>query len=96
MLTAGGSYKLPRFQIDAGFGVVLEGTRSDSRTCNPAVVAPPQGCGPGGAVQPLDQRQGPDPVNPLVVSMSQAENPVNQGTFKSHYLMFMLGASTWF
>lgn len=96
MLTAGGSYKLPRFQIDAGFGVVLEGTRSDSRSCNPALVVPPQGCGAGGAVQPLDQRQGPDPVNPLVVSMSQAENPINEGTYKSHYLMFMLGASTWF
>lgn len=97
MITAGGSYKLPRVQIDAGFGVALQGTRSDSRTCNPALNPSMQeGCGPGGSVQGLDDRQGPDPINPLVVPTSQAENPVNQGTFKSHYLLFMIGVSTWF
>jgi hypothetical protein len=46
--------------------------------------------------QPLEDRQGPDPINPIVAPGSQLENPVNQGTFKSHYLLFMLGASTWF
>jgi long-subunit fatty acid transport protein len=96
LLTAGGSYKLPRVQINAGFGIALQGTRSDSRTCNPDAVSPPQGCGPNGAVQSLDDREGPDPIKPLVVTSSQAENPINQGTFKSHYLMFMIGASTWF
>jgi hypothetical protein len=96
LITAGGSYKLSRVQIDAGFGVALQGTRTDSRTCNPPLTSPPQGCGPGGAVQPLDSREGPDPINPLVVTNAQAENPINQGTYKSHYVMFMLGASTWF
>jgi len=97
MLAVGGSYKLPRVSIDAGFGVILEGTRTDSRMCNPALNAGMQeGCGPGGSVQPLDERGGPDPINPLVVPTSQAENPINQGTFSSHYLMFMIGASTWF
>ena len=31
-----------------------------------------------------------------VVPQQQTESPVNLGEFKSHYVMFMLGASTWF
>jgi long-subunit fatty acid transport protein len=102
-LSFGGSYKMSRVQIDAGFGAVLEGTRTDSRNCNPVVDpsknSPPQnvpysGCGPGDIQQALGDRKGPDPINP--VQKDQLENPVNQGTFKSHYLMFMLGVSTWF
>jgi hypothetical protein len=57
---------------------------------------PQQGCGPGNTFQPVEDRQGPDPINPLVVPDSQAENPINQGTMKSHYMLFMLGMSTWF
>ncbi|HTL34842.1 MAG TPA: outer membrane protein transport protein [Kofleriaceae bacterium] len=105
-LAAGASYKMSRVQIDAGFGVVLEGTRTDSRNCNPVPdpskqSAPPQnvpfsGCGPGDVQQAIDDRQGPDPVNPINTPESQLENPVNQGTYTSHYLMFMLGVSTWF
>jgi hypothetical protein len=49
--------------------------------------------GTPGTDNPVDQRHGPDPINPIVVSNVQAENPVNEGTFKSHYLFFMLGAS---
>lgn len=101
MLSAGGSYRLPSFQIDAGFGAILEGTRSSSRNCNPVQNPPPMtplytGCGPNGEQQTVDNRQGPDPINPLVLPESQLENPTNQGTYKSHYLMFMLGVSTWF
>lgn len=95
--TIGGSYKLPRVSIDLGFGYIHQGTRTDSRTCNPVLQAPPyEGCGPNGEQQPLADRQGPDPVNPIVNADQQLENPVNQGTFKSHYLLFMLGMSTWF
>jgi hypothetical protein len=96
MIAAGASYALPRVRFDLGFGTILEGTRTDSRTCNPAVVSPAEGCGPGMAVQPIADRQGPDPVNPLVVPESQLESPINQGTYKSHYVLFMLGATTWF
>ncbi|HEY5926685.1 MAG TPA: outer membrane protein transport protein [Kofleriaceae bacterium] len=96
ILTAGGSYRLSRVQIDAGFGYLHQGTRTDSRDCNPVIGSPQMGCGSGGAVQPLDERQGPDPINPLVAPISQAESPVNQGTYKSHYLLIMLGMSTWF
>jgi long-subunit fatty acid transport protein len=96
MIAAGASYALPRVRIDLGFGTIFEGTRESSRNCNPAVTSPASGCGPGGAVQPISDRQGPDPTNPLVVPEAQSESPVNQGTFKSHYLLFMLGATTWF
>jgi long-subunit fatty acid transport protein len=97
MIAAGASYKMKQLQIDAGFGVILEGTRTDQRTCNP--TASSQGClgTPGYAAgtgeNTTDHRQGPDPINPIVVSSVQAENPVNEGTFKSHYLFFLLGAS---
>lgn len=101
MLSAGGSYRLPRFQIDAGFGAILEGTRSTSANCNP--VANPAGtsplytgCSASGEQQAPADRQGPDPINPLVLPDQQLESPTNQGTYKSHYLMFMLGVSTWF
>jgi len=33
---------------------------------------------------------------PILDAEHQSENPVNEGTYKSHYLMFMLGVSTWF
>jgi len=54
------------------------------------------GCSSSGEQQPVENRQGPDPINPVNTPSSQIENPVNQGTYKSHYLMFMLGMSTWF
>jgi hypothetical protein len=38
-------------------------------------------------------RQGPDPTNPLLTPDTQFENPYNQGSIKSHYLMFMMGFS---
>ena len=97
LATVGGSFRMSRVQIDAGFGYIHQGTRTDSRTCNPILDAPPyEGCGPNGEQQALPDRRGPDPINPIVNPDQQLENPVNQGTFKSHYLMFMLGMSTWF
>jgi hypothetical protein len=45
---------------------------------------------------PLADRQGPDPINPLVVPEQQFQSPVNQGVFESRYVMFMLGATAWF
>lgn len=94
LVTVGGSYKLPNVSIDLGFGYVHEGTRTDSRDCNP--TSSMEGCGPGGELQPVEDRQGPDPIYPVNRPDMQVESPVNQGTFKSHYLMFMLGMSTWF
>ncbi|MFT3692417.1 MAG: outer membrane protein transport protein [Kofleriaceae bacterium] len=103
MLSVGASYKLPKWKFDAGFAVILEGTRYNNRGCNPSGNVGDTGCGPNGQTQPVDgyngdtpSRTGPDPINPAVNPDGQSESPVNQGEYKSHYLMFMLGAQTWF
>jgi long-subunit fatty acid transport protein len=100
---AGASYKLPKWSFDAGFAVILEGTRTQNRNCNPSSAAGMMGCNGDGTEGAVDGygtggpvRQGPDPLNPLLAPNVQAENPVNQGTFSSHYLMIMFGASTRF
>ena len=97
-VAAGAAYKMKRVQIDAGFGAILEGSPSNPGTCNPmpSMTQPRPGCASDGSEQPVDRRKGPDPINPLNVPMSQLESPVNQGDYKAHYLMFMLGMSTWF
>jgi long-subunit fatty acid transport protein len=92
-IAAGASYKAGKLQLDAGFGFVLEGTRTDSRSCNPTGDPGSMGCGPGGVRQELQNRQGPDPIVPIIVPEQQSENPVNQGTYTSHYLMILVGAS---
>ena len=100
-IAAGASYKLTDWSFDAGLAVILEGTRTDGRQCNPDGSVNYQGCAgtpgyPSGSkatAEPVGNRLGPDPINPIVAPGFQAENPVNEGTFKSHYVMFMLGAS---
>ena len=100
MLSAGGSYKLAKWSIDAGFGVILEGSRTSNRNCDPTGAPGSIGCsGTGDAAADgygTPTRQGPDPINPIINADVQSEKPVNQGTFTSHYLMIMIGASTWF
>ncbi len=102
-IAVGGAYKSRRFQVNAGGGVVLEGTNtnpgasSDGSDCNPTSAAGTIGCsGDGNTNRPLEDRQGPDPTNPLITPGLQTENPYNQGTFKSHYVLLMVGFSTWF
>jgi long-subunit fatty acid transport protein len=96
-ITAGAGFRTGRFQIDAGFGVVLEGSNDNPGECNPISSVPNElGCNRDGVQKPLDERQGPDPINPLVTPPQQLEAPVNRGVFESHYLMLMLGATAWF
>lgn len=90
-VAAGASYQTGNTKIDLGFGVILEGTRTQDRGCNPTSANP--GCGGTGSDQPINKRQGPDPITPIIDTENQTESPVNQGTFKSHYVMFMLGVS---
>lgn len=96
-LTTGAGYRAGRIQIDAGLGLVLEGKNDNPGDCNPISSQPDMlGCNRDGMQDPLIDRVGPDPINPLVVPEQQLQAPVNQGVFQSHYVMFMLGASTWF
>jgi long-subunit fatty acid transport protein len=96
----GGSYRTRRWELNAGAGVVLEGSQTnpgaapDGSDCNPTRMSPM--CQGTTGPRPLDQRQGPDPTNPLLTPENQFENPFNQGSIEGRYLLFMLGASTWF
>ena len=96
--TAGASYRTNRWQATLGFGAIIEGENTNGNDCNPEPTAanPQPGCGPGGVQQPIEDREGPDPINPIVVPEQQAESPVNKGTFNSNYILFMLGFTTWF
>jgi long-subunit fatty acid transport protein len=96
MITAGASYKLPKWQFDVGGGAALQGTRTlgTNPPCNPSPMN--MGCDGSGMDRDIEDRQGPDPTNPTVEADQQAENPVNQGTYKSRYILFLIGVSTWF
>jgi long-subunit fatty acid transport protein len=92
-ITVGAAYRTDRFEISLGGGTILEGSPSNpnvgggAEPCNPTAAMP--SCG-------TMERQGPDPIFPLAPSTMQAENPVNQGDYKAHYILLMLGASMWF
>lgn len=93
----GGAYEAPTWRINAAFGFVHEGTNTnpganaDGTDCNPTSAM--LGCSGTGADRPVGDRQGPDPTNPLLTPNFQAENPYNQGSITSHYLMFSIGYS---
>lgn len=95
-IALGGAYEASSWQVNAGLGYVHEGTNTnpganaDGTDCNPTSAK--LGCSATGD-RPVDQRQGPDPTNPLVTPDTQGENPYNQGSITSHYLMFMVGFS---
>jgi long-subunit fatty acid transport protein len=92
-LALGAAYRMQRFEISIGGGAILEGSPSNpnvgggAEPCNPTATA--LGCG-------TTEHQGPDPINPIADADNQRESPVAQGDYKSHYLLFMLGASAWF
>ncbi len=98
--TIGGAFRTNKWEINAGAGYIYEGSNTNGgaaaggRDCNPT-SANINDCGDG-AQRPLEDRQGPDPTSPLLTPELQFENPFNQGTIKSNYLLFMLGFSTWF
>jgi long-subunit fatty acid transport protein len=93
----GGAYRAKKFQIDLGGGFIYEGSPENAGDCNILEDTPDtRGCNMDGNERPLDQRNGPDPINPLVVPNQQTENPIAQGTYKAHYKLIMLGFSTWF
>jgi len=96
-LTLGAGYRAKRWEVNVGGGAILEGSPTNAGTCNPTGPSTGQfGCGPGNTENPVDDRLGPDPITPILNPDEQAESPVTQGTYKAHYVLFMLGFSTWF
>jgi len=98
--TVGAAYHAPTWELSFGGGVVWEGVNHnpgagpDGAQCNPT-RNDPSGCVGDGTSHAPDQRQGPDPTNPLFAPEVQFESPFNQGSIKSHYLLFMLGYNHW-
>jgi long-subunit fatty acid transport protein len=91
-ITVGAAYRTHRFEVSIGGGAALEGSPS-----NPNNGGAAEPCNPtADALTCTGARQGPDPINPLRTADNQAQSPVAQGDYKSHYLMFMLGGSIWF
>ena len=93
-ITVGAAYRMRRLEISAGGGAILEGSPS-----NPNVGGGADPCNPTNADMTCNGstvHQGPDPVNPILRDDQQALNPVNQGDYKAHYLLLMLGATAWF
>jgi long-subunit fatty acid transport protein len=92
-LAFGAAYRARRFEVSLGGGAVLEGSPSnpnvggDAQPCNTTITA--QRCTPG-------DNLGPSPINPVLTPDAQAVSPVAQGDYRSHYLLVMLGVSTWF
>ncbi|MBA3459750.1 MAG: outer membrane protein transport protein [Deltaproteobacteria bacterium] len=98
-MTLGAGYKAKRWKVDIGGGLILDGEATNPGNCNPVVKDRAMlGCNGDGVENPVgsDERQGPDPINPIVVPDAQIEAPTNKGTFNGHYILFMLGFSTWF
>jgi long-subunit fatty acid transport protein len=95
-ITVGAAYRMQRFEVSVGGGAILEGSPSNpnvgggSAPCNPTSASTDKTC------NGQTTHQGPDPLNPLIEADAQALNPVSQGDYKSHYLVFMLGVSAWF
>jgi long-subunit fatty acid transport protein len=93
-ITVGAAYRMQHLEISAGGGAILEGSPS-----NPNVGGGATPCNPTTADMTCNgsmAHQGPDPVNPILTPDNQTLNPVNQGDYKSHYVVLMLGVSAWF
>jgi long-subunit fatty acid transport protein len=92
-IAVGAAYRMQRFEVSLGGGAILEGSLTNPNVgggaapCNPTLASP--GCG-------TSDHQGPDPINPIASPDNQTESPINQGDYKAHYLLLMLGASAWF
>ncbi|MGE3547609.1 MAG: OmpP1/FadL family transporter [Kofleriaceae bacterium] len=92
--TVGIGFRTDRFEINAGGGAVFEGFNSNPGNCNPTISM--KGCAGTNMDAPIEDRGGLDPINPSLDPEFQAESPVTQGNYKSHYVLLMLGAATWF
>lgn len=98
--TVGAALRTPKWELNFGGGAVFEGSNTNGGAgpggalCNPTRVDP-SGCVGDGTSHPINDRQGPDPTNPLIAPQVQNEAPFNQGTITSHYLLFMLGYNRW-
>lgn len=93
-MALGASFAFGSWRVDAGGGLVYEGSRTQGAPCNPAATT--MGCGPNGERLPVDERIGPDPSQPTSDAGGQVESPYTYGTITSGYNLLMLGVTKQF
>jgi len=94
-LGTGIAFTFGKVRIEAGGGVVLEKDRTVSTSCSPTITN--EGCLGTGEETPREDREFPDPVQPLVDPLSQQiEKPFTSGEYKSGYVLLHFGVTTWF
>jgi hypothetical protein len=92
-MALGASYTAARWRLDVAGALVVEPDRT-VEACNPDVANP--GCPPGAGSVAVQDRESPDPAQPLFEPALQFESPFNGGDYSSGYLMLSLGFTTWF
>jgi long-subunit fatty acid transport protein len=93
-MAAGASFAFGSWRVDAGGGLVYEGTREQGEPCNPTMTS--EGCGPNGERLGVDERIGPDPTQPTSDSSGQVESPYTFNTITSGYNLLMIGVTKQF
>lgn len=79
------AYGFGAVTVQVGAGFVYEGTREVGTDCNPEPGN--LGCeGGDNSEEPLDERTGPDPIQPLNPG-TPFQSPFNAGTYESSYLL---------
>jgi long-subunit fatty acid transport protein len=90
-LGAGLGFETGHWRFDLGGGYVLEPAR-DVDTCNPDLDN--LGCPTAsGSETPQDDRDAPDPVQPLTDPNAQVESPFNGGHYEQHYILLSTGVT---
>ena len=95
-LGLGAGFETGAWRFDLGGGVSLESSRTVPE-CNPDVDN--LGCpepAAGGSQTPQDERDFPDPIQPLADTNNQVESPFNAGTYEQGYVLFSLGVTYMF
>ncbi len=96
-MATGLGFRFGRYEFSAGLGLVLQPT-VDVQPCKAPDGPTPtdEGCLAGGGETPANDRENPDPQQPLQGKFNQVESPFNAGRYKSGYKLFSFGMTTRF
>ncbi len=93
-IATGVGFEIPGWRFEVSGGAVIEGTRVvDHGGCNPTTAD--IGCS-GNSEVPVDQRNAPDPAQPIYSENNQAQSPFNAGEYKQGYIFLGMGLTAWF
>ncbi len=93
-LATGVAFEIPGWRFELSGGAVIEGTRTvDDGGCNPTNAD--IGCS-GNTEDPPDERDAPDPAQPITDENRQAQSPFNAGIYKQGYIFMGMGLTAWF